>query len=183
MLAFKLPFAQLPFRIPFHILSVSISYPIQCPASCDLKSGGLAFPDDAQVRRVAAQCLRLYDSNPDQPGHRHTQSRRFLDPQWEGLHPERGDEHETDPPLRCVMEDLSVGEITMSELVAQHITSPQGSPAIRSFLRWVAAFRLVSQPVVFDVTFFLSTRLNFKSFSLSLIIVHATATATTITDY
>lgn len=131
-----------------------VAFLYSIPHSPHIPSGGLAFPDDAQVQRVAAQCLRVYDSNPDQPGHRHTQSRRFMDPHWEGLHPERGDQHQTDPPLRSVMEDLAVGEITMSELVAQHIKNPQESPTRHSFLRWVASFRLVSQTNLVDLFFF-----------------------------
>jgi len=93
--------------------------------------GGLAYPDDAQVQRCAAQCLKLYDANPSS----HVQSRRFLARDWNGLH----DDPEKDPPLRDLVEALASGDTTMLD-ISQGTTSAEVS-----FIRWVSAFCLVTR--------------------------------------
>ncbi len=97
--------------------------------------GGLAYPDDGQVQRCAAQCIRLFDANPSSAGSKHVQSRRFLARNWEGLH---GDV-EKDPPLRDLVEDIASGEKTVWDI------SKGTTNAAASFMQWVSAFCLVPQ--------------------------------------
>ena len=99
-----------------------------------LATGGLAFPDDDMVRKVAHQCLKVFDFNPDAAGCLHVQSRRFLDGTWTGLH---GD-IDKDPPLRGLMEELASGDKIMSDLLSLE------TAAATSLIRWVSAFRHVT---------------------------------------
>ena len=64
----------------------------------------LAHHDDLVVMNVAKTVLKLYDGAPSQPGAKHNQSRRFLDPDWKGL---PGKNEEQEPPLRPVVPRFS----------------------------------------------------------------------------
>lgn len=99
--------------------------------------GGLALPDDNTVQKISFRAIQLYDANPGAAGAQHTQSQRFLNPQWTGLRGNSAD----DPPLRSLIELLSSGEMLLSEFLAD--TEP--SPLIKSFVRWISAFRHVTQ--------------------------------------
>lgn len=100
--------------------------------------GGLSFPDDGEVQRMALRCLQLYDKNPDSAGCMHAQSQRFLNPQWQGLRPNSDD---FDPPLRSFVEGLACQELTLSELVL----TPNPSPELQSLLTWLSGFRLATR--------------------------------------
>ena len=111
--------------------------------------GGLASPDDGDVRRIAAHCLRLWDG-PQSAGHTHAQSRRFLDPAWAGL-PE-GSSGKPDPPLRELVVALAEGDKTMVDFISG------GTEQEQSLVEWVAAFRLATPLVILGLPF-----LSFKN--------------------
>ena len=104
--------------------------------SHDHDLGGMAYPSFAEVQRVAAHCLKLFDRNPESPGAQHAQSQRFLNPHWKGLRPESNDPSKG-PPLRLLMESIACGETTLADYVDDE------SPQAISLLRWVSAFRHV----------------------------------------
>lgn len=110
-------------------LSFSLSSSVQLTSQ-----GGLAYPDDGQVQRCAAQCLKLFDANPTSSGSTHIQSRRFLAGDWNGLH----DDPEKDPPLRGLVEALASGDTTMLDI------SKGKTSAEVSFIGWVSSFCLVT---------------------------------------
>ena len=103
------------------------------------------------VRSVAVRCLRQFDAAPESPGASHAQSQRFLNPAWAGLG--GGASKDNDPPLRSCVEQL-VGGATVKEMMAA-LRSPEAQcrfesdgyvfnrKAIESFIRWLAALRLV----------------------------------------
>ena len=114
--------------------------------------GGLALPDDNKVQKVSFRAIQLYDANPGAAGAQHTQSQRFLNPQWHGLRGNSAD----DPPLRSLIESLASGEMFLSEFLAD--TEP--SPTIKSFLRWISAFRHVTQLMKYLIVFSVVTSLK-----------------------
>ncbi len=112
--------------------------------------GGLAFPDEVEVRNVAARCLRLYDKTPTELGH--TQTQRFLNPNWMGLNG-NGSSGERDqlpdPPLRLLMEQLATGDATLAEFFKDitatantNTDNPDMVVAKHSLLYWISSFRL-----------------------------------------
>lgn len=100
--------------------------------------GGLAFPNNDTVRLVARRALRLYDANPQSIGSKHTQSQRFLNPDWQGLHPDR--DSAWDRPLRNLMELLATGESSLSEL----LESSDDSAEKTNFRYWISSFRFAT---------------------------------------
>lgn len=111
---------------------------------------GLAYPDDGEVQRVAARCIKLYDSNSFAPGSWHAQSQRFLNKNWGGL-----PGFTSDPPLRWIMELVAEGELTIPDIFAEidslltresmvDIEVSADIAAKRNFVYWVSAFRFVS---------------------------------------
>ena len=112
-----------------------------------LFSGGLAFPDDSEVQRVAARCIRLFDGRPADEGTLHVQAQRFLNPEWKGLCGNGcfgGNGDVPDPPLRHLMESLAMGESTLTDFFQDLEKQPPPDDAVakHSFLYWVSAFRL-----------------------------------------
>ena len=98
--------------------------------------GGLAYPSDREVQRIALKALDLYDRIGGTGSPLHVQTRRFLSKDWRGLSPISDTEADpADPPLRPLAEALASGETTLSDFV----DSP--SPAAESLLHWISAFR------------------------------------------
>ena len=92
-----------------------------------------------QVQRVAWAALKLHDANPSAAGAQHAQSQRFLSADWKGL--SGGNMPDPfDPPLRKLVVDLSIGDSTLSE----YLSDPNPSTEIKSFVRWISAFRHVT---------------------------------------
>ena len=111
--------------------------------------GGLAFEDDVEVQRVAAQCIRAYDNNPVDEGALHKQSQRFLNASWGGLDGKGSCGTVPDPPLRHLMEVLASGEKTSYDFCKEMNVDENADEAgvfmalsKRSMLYWVSAFRL-----------------------------------------
>lgn len=102
-------------------------------------TGGLAYPDDQEVRRIAVRALDLFDKDPLAPGACHAQSKRFLSNDWTGLNSE-------EPPLRPIMEDLATGVIKLSNIAASDGATE------RSFIYWISSFRLVLVSEDFELT-------------------------------
>ena len=102
--------------------------------------GGLAFPNSADVRRVACRALRLYDQAPNAPGSLHVQSQRFLNPRWAGLHPSV--DQGSDRPLRTLIESLACGERSLSDIAVAATTAD--GVLEQNLLYWLSAFRLDS---------------------------------------
>ena len=94
--------------------------------------GGLAYPDNEEVQKVARKSLTLFDADPTGPGASHTQSQRFLNPEWTGL---AGDS--TDVALRPLVEAIASGEVSIEDLLNDE------RPPAKSFLHWVSSFKLV----------------------------------------
>ena len=106
-----------------------------------------------EVQKVAARCLRLYDKNPTELGH--TQTQRFLNPNWKGLNGNgssgEGDQL-PDPPLRFLMEQLATGDATLVEFFqdititantnSQTTSNTDMVVAKHSLLYWISSFRL-----------------------------------------
>ena len=112
--------------------------------------GGLAYPDDSEVQRIASKCLQQYDAHPSSSGSMHAQSQRFLNSAWKGL--EGISNMNRDPPLRALVETLASGEATVYDFftdVDNALAESGGSDcssdiiAKRSFLYWTSAFRSV----------------------------------------
>lgn len=136
---FSVPCSQHHMQPPLWITKDNFPFPLHFCFSW----GGLAYPDDDTVRRVAARCISLYDAASDTSrGARHSQSRRFLDKTWTGL---RGDH--TDVSLRPIMEALASGHIIRSELMGNQPTAGISEAMIANFFKWVSAFRFVRIPV------------------------------------
>ena len=102
-------------------------------------TGGLASASDADVQRVARQALNLYDSNPHAAGAQHAQSQRFLNSEWGGLR-----EGSQDPPLRPLIESIADGEMMLADFFLEN----NPTPAIISLLKWLSAFRHVTQHAI-----------------------------------
>ena len=112
--------------------------------------GGLAYPDDIEIQRVAVVCIQLFDSQPNDPGSLHVQSQRFLNPDWSGLDGNGMCGTSPDPPLRHLMELLANGEATLCDFFTQ-LQVPTGchdqeviaiALSKHSLLYWVSSFRL-----------------------------------------
>ena len=102
----------------------------------------MAYPNDAEVQRVASRCIALFDAAPHARGSRHTQSRRFLDATWKGVGGSLSgggddDSDAGDVPLRPLVQRLASGDVTLLDLAMNDDTL-----ASRSLLHWVSAFRL-----------------------------------------
>ena len=124
--------------------------------------GGLAFPSEADVQRVAAQAIHLFDSNPCAAGAQHVQSQRFLSKTWGGL---RGDKL-GDPPLRGLMESLALGDIRLVDIV------DVAEPPAMSLLKWVSAFRHAPESLsYFFVVFIFVSLFAFSSLELQVLII------------
>ena len=94
--------------------------------------GALAHENPFVVCAAAQDCLRLWKCQGK--GSLHTQSQRFLNSEWQGLH---GDPT-VDPPLRPFVEQLASG-VTILDIYRSDPVSA------KCLIRWLSAFKLVTR--------------------------------------
>jgi hypothetical protein len=127
--------------IPGHWLQPTAHYRLQPALLCLLWLiwGALAHADPFVATSAAVDCLEMFDKQQQQQSHgrpgssSHAQSRRFLDPKWQGL-----PDGPCEEPLRPLVEEMASGASVLD--IVQRSTS---SAAVAQLVHWLSGFKLV----------------------------------------